>query len=479
MASPLTSITWNFTAPANIKVFFGAGGVSVTDDDGTFTSTAWDAAEIAAAKAAFQNFSDIANVSFTYVNNIAAADFVLLESPNQGGAVGSLAYWSVGGGTLDYGGTNQTLKGWGVFNTDDNTDGTPSSVDDAWTHTNLKIGGFGYITLIHEIGHGMGLAHPHDDGGGSDVMQGVTPNQQFDDFGDFDLNQGIWTTMSYNDGWRTAPHVPERTSDPANYAFGWQGTLMALDIAVLQQKYGANTTYHTGNDTYLLPAVNGSGTYYKAIWDAGGIDTIRYNGAAAAVINLNAATLTYSANGGGFVSYAQGIYGGFTIAKNVVIENAVGSNGADTLTGNGVGNALYGGSGNDKLLGLAGADSLLGGFGNDVLSGGANNDGFVFNSALNATANKDTITDFTNVVGNNDHFRLDNAVFAKLGAAGAMNEAFFRVGTAAVDADDYIVYNNGTGALAYDPNGNVAGGAIQFATLNTKPILTAVDFIVI
>jgi Ca2+-binding RTX toxin-like protein len=53
------------------------------------------------------------------------------------------------------------------------------------------------------------------------------------------------------------------------------------------------------------------------------------------------------------------------------------------------------------------------------------------------------------------------------------------VGAAAADANDYIVYNQTTGALFYDSNGSGAGGAIQFATLTNKPTLTASDFVVI
>ena len=471
MASPLDSINWKtFTAPTNIKVFFGSAGVSTTDSDGTFTSDGWDAAETAAAKAAFQNFADVANVHFTYVNSISQADFALLQSPNQGGAVDNFGYWSVGGGTLSYGGTDYALKGWGVFNADDNADGVVGGAGDSWTHANLRVGAYGYITLIHEIGHGMGLAHPHDDGGGSTVMQGVTPDQQFGDYGDFNLNQGVFTTMSYNDGWHTAPQVPERTSDPQNYGFGWQGTLMALDIAVLQQKYGANMSYHATGDLYLLPGSNGVGTDYKCIWDGGGRDTVRYIGSAPVVINLNAATLNYSPNGGGFVSYVKGIFGGITIAHNVTIERAIGGGGGDSLVGN---------AANNDLLGLGGNDTLAGRLGNDKMTGGLGNDAFVFNTPLSALTNKDTITDFSNVAGNNDLFKLDNAVFAKLGAAGAMNPAFFKVAATALDANDHIVYNHSTGALFYDDNGNVGGGAIEFAELTNKPTLTAADFIVI
>ncbi len=42
----------------------------------------------------------------------------------------------------------------------------------------------------------------------------------------------------------------------------------------MQQKYGANMTYHAGNDTYHIPDVNEAGTYYSCIWDAGGTDTM-------------------------------------------------------------------------------------------------------------------------------------------------------------------------------------------------------------
>ena len=60
-----------------------------------------------------------------------------------------------------------------------------------------------------------------------------------------------------------------------------------------------------------------------------------------------------------------------------------------------------------------------------------------------------------------------------------LNPAFFRAGAAATDANDFIVYNQATGLLSYDVNGNGAGGAIQFAFLANKPVLTASDFVVI
>src|SRR4051812_41747777 len=71
-----------------------------------------------------------------------------------------------------------------------------------------------------------------------------------------------------------------------------------------------------------------------------------------------------------------------------------------------------------------------------------------------------------------DTIKLENAVFTKLGAGvHALSAAFFRVGTHALDANDYIVYNNANGALYYDNDGNGAHTAIQFASLTGHPAI--------
>ena len=78
----------------------------------------------------------------------------------------------------------------------------------------------------------------------------------------------------------------------------------------------------------------------------------------------------------------------------------------------------------------------------------------------------------------NDTIRIDDDVFIGL-ATGALSAAAFRLGAAAADATDRIIYNKATGAVIFDSNGNAAGGAVQFATLTTKPTITNVDFVVI
>jgi serralysin len=171
----------------------------------------------------------------------------------------------------------------------------------------------------------------------------------------------------------------------------------------------------------------------------------------------------------------------FDAIENLTLTGALaisgsGNNSANLITGNNAANTLDGRLGSDTLRGLGGNDKLIGGLGNDTLTGGANNDFFVFNTAPNFSTNRDVVTDFNHV---QDTFQLDNAVFTKLGANGALKAAFFHAGAAAADADDHIIYNHATGALIYDSNGSAAGGGVQIAVLTNKPVLLANDFVVI
>ena len=72
-----------------------------------------------------------------------------------------------------------------------------------------------------------------------------------------------------------------------------------------------------------------------------------------------------------------------------------GNGGNDRLIGDACNDRLIGGLGNDILNGGLGNDTLLGGAGNDSMTGGAGADIFVFNTALNAAANRDGVTDFS------------------------------------------------------------------------------------
>lgn len=375
--NPLDAINWggndNVVAGAadgEIKVYFAQAGETFDGE----TSIGWNAYEQQQAMVAFQQYEKVLPVHYTVTTNAAEADFKLVvKNQTAGDTAGVLGYFNPPG---------EASAGVGVFW----RDGFGWDEDGAATDTanrengGLEQGGYAFYTLIHEFGHGMGLAHPHDTGGGSTVLPGVFG--AFDSYGAFDLNQGVYTVMSYNPGWPLDPAndpygVPWYIDGDGVYQEideGYNGSLSALDIALLQIKYGANTNANTGNNVYVLPAANTGDAFFTTIWDAGGNDTIQHDGVQSARIDLTAATIDFSPTGGGVLSHAQGVYGGFTIARGAVIENATGGSAADVLIGNAAANVLTGNAGDDTLLGRDGDDILRGGAGIDTLDGGAGND---------------------------------------------------------------------------------------------------------
>ena len=393
----LDGVDWNVQFDKNtIRYYFAGVGESVMQET---TDSAWTSYEKRQATAALNEFAQIANLTFREVANRANADFVLGKGFLDSGLSGKMAPQDP-----DF----ASIKGEGWFNTNPNF----------WSDKAgglLEAGSYGYSNFVHEMGHGLGLSHPHDNGGGSSIFPGVRGSG---DLGELAMNQEIWTVMSYNKGWRTGPDGGSGTN-----SYGIVMGPMALDIAVIQAKYGANMDFATGNDTYTLFTANQTGTGYRAIWDAGGRDSINHAGKAASTIDLRAATLRFEEGGGGFVSHVAGIFGGFTIANGVVIEDARGGGGTDVITGNAAANVLRGNNGRDSLSGLAGDDRLLGGArhdtliggsgddtldggaGNDLLTGGRGADRFVFAAGYE----RDRIMDFNGADG--DRIILDAALW--------------------------------------------------------------------
>jgi len=154
--------------------------------------------------------------------------------------------------------------------------------------------------------------------------------------------------------------------------------------------------------------------------------------------------------------------------ENLVLTGASAING----TGNGLANVITGNSAVNQLNGGSGNDTLDGGNGTDVLTGRAGNDIFKFTTK----GHTDTITDY-NVVS--DTIQLENAVFTALTTTGTLGASQIRVGEQALDANDFIIYNNVTGALRYDADGAGAGVAVQIATIGIGLNLTNADIVVI
>lgn len=348
--SPTTSIDWGTKLDDNVvTVYFVPNGESRLAEFGepAYESSGFTAYERGQFQQAFDRLEALTDLEFQITND-PNADLQLVLSTDDN--FDFLGFFNPPG---------EDYAGVGVFN---------GNAWDRQSGGDLALGGFGYVTLVHEILHGLGLAHPHDDGGTSSIMLGV--DAEFDDLGFGDMNQGIFTIMTYNSGYLTGTRG---SAPPASGNYGYEAGPMALDIAVLQEKYGAGS-YKGGNTLYRLPDANGAGTYWEAIWDTGGSDEIRYDGSRDATIDLRTATLKQGENAGGFVSAVDGIAGGYTIAKGVVIERAVAGDGDDFVGGNSADNRLYGRDGNDRMFGFAGDDLMRGGTSGDRVSGGDGND---------------------------------------------------------------------------------------------------------
>lgn len=208
----------------------------------------------------------------------------------------------------------------------------------------------GFLLLLHEIGHALGLKHPFE----ASSQNPATLDPDFDSLS--------YTVMSYN-LYRNMP-----ISDYAASYF--PTTPMALDILALQAQYGVKS-FNLGNTEYIYSEYR---DYFETIYDTGGNDTIIYNSVDQfAIIDLDGGS--WSSLGNPLVTYDAGgeevevdIYN-VMIFYDTVIENATSGASDDELYGNGVANRLEAGGGHDIVMGDGGADTVLGGSGNDHLYG--------------------------------------------------------------------------------------------------------------
>ena len=122
------------------------------------------------------------------------------------------------------------------------------------TDANMTEGGFNYITLIHEAGHGFGLAHPHDDGFGSTIMPGIIPGatDAYKAISGFSENSIFMTVMSYNDEKFFLPSNPNYKSNGVGYPF----SLMPLDISALKWMYKISNVNKNYADKYGVKLIN-------------------------------------------------------------------------------------------------------------------------------------------------------------------------------------------------------------------------------
>ena len=170
------------------------------------------------------------------------------------------------------------------------------------------------------------------------------------------------TVMGYSD--LESPYVPKNTDGT-----GWCKGFGSIYIYVLQLLYGKGNK-NDGDTIYSIPTLDDDNIFWEAIWDTDGNDTITGEKHTKNLeIDLRSATIKNNKKFAGSKlttsknilneSHTGNKFFGFTIAKSVKIENAIGGSGDDKIIGNGLDNTITSTGGNDFINGYGGYDTVI------------------------------------------------------------------------------------------------------------------------
>lgn len=170
----------------------------------------------------------------------------------------------------------------------------------------------------------------------------------------------------------------------------------------------------------------------------------------------------------------QGYFGNDRIYGRSGNDTIIGGAGFDQLNGGGGNDVILGGDQGDRIMGGSGNDSLHGGAGPDRIWGNAGADSFYFRDySYSGFRLHDTIVDFNPA---EDSIRLHRGIFAGLAEGNRVDPDDVVFGPRALDPADRLIYDRGSGALMYDPDGNGPRGAQYIAEFSNRPVLTLADF---
>jgi serralysin len=247
---------------------------------------------------------------------------------------------------------------------------------------------FGGHAFMHELGHSLGLSHPHTFYSSvsttlSDDFS-ATASVGFNKLGfvinsNQDMNKEYFTIMSYDD------EIP--TSGVNTYAV----TPMILDVIALQNAYGVGSGTSGNGDDVITPGGAGGANSYRTYYDAGGTDRVDLsNYSSGAYLHMGTSIVSASHLVG--VSMSMSDYGLMASGSDPLslrwfygeIENTSGGSGNDLIIGNSLNNFIDGGVGDDVMYGGDGNDTFdwdsTKRSGNDTMYGDFGDDIFVLNS---------------------------------------------------------------------------------------------------